>query len=209
MGSPGAANAQCATIAPPGMCMGTSGLRSIVKPPAGKLVITELMINPNDESTAGAQEWIEITNTDTAAFDINGLGIDQAATTRVPDVIMSSDCKSIAGGGHALFLHTIDSTKNGMITAYDATYGFTLSNSGGDVQILDGTTVLDAVTWGNVTAASYDSKSLQLDPDYYDATMNDMLTGTGTKWCVGATPYGSNLNSGTPGADNAQCAGLP
>ena len=37
--------------------------------------------------------------------------------------------------------------------------------------------------------------------------MNDMATGTGTKWCLGATAYdGTNL--GTPKAANEQCAGI-
>ncbi|HUS33498.1 MAG TPA: hypothetical protein VMZ53_33580 [Kofleriaceae bacterium] len=203
LGTPGAANTQCGAVAPPGMCMGTSGLRAIVKPPAGKLVISELMINPMTEVPTGTQEWFEITNTGTTAFDLNGLGIDQASTTRAPDVISSSDCKSVAPNGFALLAHTANTTLPGV----DATYGFGLSNSGGELQVLDGTTVLDSVAWTSVTATMYESKSMQLDPDFLDPAMNDLVIGTGSKWCVGATAY-DGTNQGTPKAANAQCAGL-
>lgn len=207
LGTPGAANAQCPLVAPPGSCNAGGTIRPIVKPAAGKLVITEIMVNPKVETSPGQQEWIEITNTGATAFDVNGLGIDQAAGTRLPDII-TGDCISVPPGGYALFAHTTDPAANGMLTGINATYGFTLSNAGGDVQILDGTTVLDSVTWGAVTAASFDAKTLQLDPDFYDAAANDMATGAGTKWCVGAAPYGDGTNLGTPKTANAQCAGI-
>lgn len=203
LGTPIAANGQCATVAPPGMCNDGGTLRAIIKPAAGDLVITELMVNPKLETPTGVQEWIEIMNKGATKFDLNGLGIDQAGTTRLPDVVNSSDCKTIQPGAYGLLAHTANTTLMGV----DATYGFALSNSGGDVQILDGTTVLDAVTWGSVTATANDGKSLALDPDFTDAGMNDMATGTGTKWCLGATAY-DGMNLGTPKAANEQCAGI-
>jgi hypothetical protein len=170
-------------------------------------VISEIMINPTLETPAGRQEWFEITNVGTTAFDANELGIDQAGTTRPPDIV-TGDCISVPPGGYALFAHTTDPTQNGMLTGINGTYGFTLSNTSGELQILDGTTVLDSITWTSVNTAAFDGKSLQLDPDFYDPTMNDMVNGTGTKWCVGAAPYGDGTNLGTPKTANAQCAGI-
>jgi hypothetical protein len=205
LGTPGDANAQCPLVAAPGMCSDNGTPRPIVKPPAGALVITELMINPATETPTGVQEWFEITNKGTTAFDLNELGIDQAGTTRLPDIIKPSDCKSIAPGGYGLLAHTANTTLPGV----DGTYGFALSNSGGELQVLDGTTVLDSVTWGSVTATSFESKSLQLDKDKYDAATNDMMTPVSptTNWCVGVGAY-DGTNMGTPKAVNGDCAGL-
>lgn len=200
-GTPGAANGQCPTVAPPGMCNDGGTLRAINKPAAGKLVITEVMINPETEAITGEQEWFEIKNVGTTEFDVNGLGIDQVAGTRPPDVITVSDCISVPAGGYAVFAHT----KNTTLSGVDATYGFGLSNGGSDLQVLDGSTVLDAVMWGSVSATSFNAKSLQLDPDSFDPATNDMMTGAGTPWCVGTASYGVGANLGTPGADNAQC----
>jgi lamin tail-like protein len=204
-GTPALANDACPVTVPPGMCDDAGTLRPIVKPAAGKLVISEIMINPKVETTPGAQEWIEITNTGTTAFDLNELGIDQAAGTRPPDVINASACKSVPAGGFALFVHTTDPATNGGNATFDATYGFTLSNSGGDVQIMDGATVLDAVTWGSVSAGSFDAKSIQIDPDHLNTTDNDTLALTAGAICLGATGYGDMTNQGTPRAANAQC----
>lgn len=202
-GTPTMANGQCAAVAQPGMCNENGSPRAIIKPTAGALVITELMVNPMIETPTGTQEWIEITNKSGTPFDLNGLGIDQAATTRVPDVVNSSDCKTVQPGGFGLLAHTANTTLPGV----DATYGFALSNSGGEVGVYDGTLLLDSVTWGSVTAVMYESKSLQLDPDFVDPAMNDTVTGAGTKWCVGAGAYDGN-NQGTPKTANAQCAGI-
>ncbi|HEU0035648.1 MAG TPA: lamin tail domain-containing protein [Kofleriaceae bacterium] len=205
LGTPGALNEQCPLVAPPGMCADGPQLRAIVKPAAGQLVITEVMVNPKIESPAG-QEWFEITNTGVTAFDLNELGLDQAAGTRAPDIIQSSNCISVAAGGFALFARSTDPTVNGMLAGVDATFGFGLSNSGGDVQVVDGATVLDAVTWGSVSTTSFDGKSIQLDPDSTTTTGNDTPANMlGNVWCLGATPYGDGTNTGTPKAANAQC----
>jgi hypothetical protein len=205
LGTPGDANAQCPLVAAPGMCDDNGTIRAIVKPAAGKLVISEVMINPATETPTGVQEWFEVTNTGTTAFDLNELGIDQAGTARLPDIIKPSACKSIAPGGYGLLAHTANTT----LTGVDGTYGFALSNSGGELQVLDGTTVLDSVTWGSVTATAFESKSLQLDKDKYDAATNDMMTPVSptTNWCVGVGAY-DGTNMGTPKAVNGDCAGL-
>jgi len=194
LGTPAADNTQCTTLPPAGMCLDNGTLRAIVKPAAGQLVITEVMANPKTEP---AQEWFEVTNTGAAAFDLNELGLDRAGDTRAPDVIHAADCKSVAPGGFALFARSADPTTNGMLPPPDATFGFSLVNSAGDVQVLDGTTVLDAVTYATTT----DGVALQLDPDHFTAADNDVAA----NFCAATAPYGDMTNKGTPRAANAQC----
>jgi hypothetical protein len=195
LGTPGGANGQCTTLPPAGMCLQDGiTLRAIVKPAAGKLVITEVMANPKVEP---AQEWFEIANTGATAFDLNELGLDRAGDTRMPDVIHAADCKSVAPGGFALFARSTDAATNGMLPPPDATFGFSMVNSAGDVQVLDGTTVLDAVTYATTT----DGVSLQLDPDHFTTADNDAAA----NFCPATAPYGDMTNQGTPKAANAQC----
>ncbi len=193
LGTPGAPNASCMLVAP-GTCNDGGTPRAIVKPVIGQLVISEIMPNPKVEP---AEEWFEITNTGATAFDLNALALDRAGDTRAPDVITAADCKSIAPGGFALFARSNDPAANGMLPTVDATFGFTMPNTAGDVQVLDGTTVLDAVTW----AKSTDGISSQLSPAQLTTTAND----SAANFCPGTTPYGDGMNQGTPKAANLPC----
>jgi len=204
LGTPGADNDACPVVVPPGMCLDGSTVRAVRKPAAGTLVITEVM--PNPAGTETTREWFEVTNTGTTAFDLNGLGLDRAGDTRMPDVISASECKSVAPGGFALFARSADPASNSMLPAVTATFGFSMPNTSGDVQVVDGETVLDAITYGNVSSATYDGKSLSLDPDHFSTTGNDVVAPPlGQTWCLGATAYGTEGNHGTPGAANPQC----
>jgi hypothetical protein len=203
LGTPGAVNDQCTLLPPAGMCDDAGTIRAIVKPAAGAVVITEVMINPIIETPAGP-EWFEIKNTSGTAFDLNELGLDRVSDTRLPDVIASPTCKSVAPGGYALFARSADPLVNGGLMTVDATFGITMPNTAGDVRVMDGDTVLDAVTWGSVSAAMYDGKSLALDPDSETAAANDTPIPM-PPWCVGTTEYGTLANYGTPRMANAQC----
>jgi hypothetical protein len=63
------------------------------------------------------------------------------------------------------------------------------------VQVLDGTTVLDAVTWTTTT----DGVSSQVNPASLTTTGNDAVT----NFCPATAPYGDQTNKGTPRAANA------
>ena len=194
LGTPGAPNAPCAFLPPAGMCNDGGTNRAIVKPAAGQLVITELMPNPKVEP---AEESFEITNTGGTPFDLNELGLDRAGDTRAPDVIHAADCKPLAPAGFALLARSNNPAANGMLPAVDATFGFTMPNTGGDVRVLDGTTVLDAVTW----TTSKDGISSQLSPDHTTTSDND----SAASFCPGTTPYGDQANQGTPKSANLPC----
>lgn len=199
LGTPNAENAQCATIAPAGMCDDNGTLRPIVKPAAGQLVITELLANPA-ANTAGVQmdttrEWFELQNTGATAFDLNEL---TAASTSSMTTVTSSSCVSVAPLGFALFARSTDPALNGMLPAVDATFGFSLVDSGGHLELRDGATVLDAVSWTSVTSGL--SKELKLSQT--TATGNDTFPGN---FCNGSVAYGDLTNKGSPKAANAAC----
>jgi hypothetical protein len=214
-GTPGAANGQCTMLPPAGMCDDNGTLRAIVKPEANAVVITEIMPNPKTEP---AQEWFEITNAGTASFDLNGLGLDRANDTRLPDPINSAACKPLAPGTFALFARSADMMTNGMLPAPDATFGFGMINSGNattiaDVQVVDPstctgmpivcTTVYDQVNYSTTNGwpssmATADGVSAQLMPGMYTTTANDAAA----SFCPGIAGYGDLTNLGTPKAAN-------
>jgi hypothetical protein len=205
LGTPAADNAQCTMMPPPGMCDDNGTLRAIVPPATGSLVITEVMPHPALHDS-GPAEWFEITNTGPTAFDLNGLGLDRGGDTRKPDVINGSGCISLAPAGFALFARGADPTTNGGLPPVDATFGLSMVDSGGNVQVVDPTscaatspydctTIFDSVTWTTTTSGV----SKQLMPGMYTTTAND----DAASFCPGVAPYGSDGNKGTPKADNA------
>jgi hypothetical protein len=202
-GTPGMANPQCATVAPAGMCdMGGGVLRAIVKPASGALVITEFLADPAGTDTN--KEWFEVTNTSQTAFDLNELKVSNGAATAVPAPIQSSTCISVAPGAFALLAQSIDAMANAGLPPPDATFGFTLTNSGvtsTGIRVYDGTTLLDGVSW----SASSSGKSIALDPDHFNTTDNDTAAVTAGVYCLGTTTYGDLTNTGTPRAANPQC----
>ena len=203
LGTPGADNAQCVLLPPAGMCDDGGTIRPIVKPKAGELVITEFLANPanvTDGTTDAQKEWFEITNTGAASFDLNELTAKNLTSTTVT-TIASASCIKVAPGGFAVFARSADSTKNTMLPKVDVTINFSLVDTGNGLQVLDGTTVLDQVSWTSVTSGA----SLQLDPDKTNATDNDTAAVTPGVYCLSLTAYGDMTNKASPGAANAQC----
>lgn len=191
LGTPGSANSACSLLPPAGMCDANGTLRAIAKPAAGTLVISEFLANPAGSSDA-TREWVEIANTGTAAFDLNGLGIARAGGTA--NVVQSAACVSVAAGGFGLFARSKDPANNGMLPAVDATFAFSLVDTNGNVEIRDGDDVLDAITWPSVMSGV----SRQLAPGSFSTTANDDIA----NFCPGTTPYGDQTNLGTPKAAN-------
>lgn len=192
-GTPGAANARCgATTA--GMCNDNGTMRPIVKPALGALVITEFMAQP--AGTDSDEEWFEVQNSGTTAFDLNGLTLDRQGDTAAGNLIVAADCKTVAAGGFAVFAHKTDAAVNGGLPPVTATFSFSMP-AAGDLAVLDGTTVLDAITYTNAPA----NASRALDPDATTTAGNDDVA----NFCDGSMPYGPGVNRGTPGTANAQC----
>ncbi len=191
LGTPAAANTQCTLLPPPGMCDAGGGtIRPIVKPAAGQLVITEFLANPGPVTgfTDAQREWFEIQNTGVTPFDLNDLEL--ARTGANGNVIQSALCKPVAAGAHALFARSADPAVNAMLPTVDATFTFTLVDSNGNVEVRDGATILDVVSYGSVTSGV----ATQRDPDPGPAV-----------FCNATATYGDASNTGTPRASNAQC----
>jgi hypothetical protein len=190
LGTPGADNPECGATG--NTCLDGGTPRPIVPPAAGDLVITEVMPSPSEVSDA-VGEWFEIVAT--APVDLNGLGLDRAGDASAPNVVTSADCISLAAGQRAVFARSADALVNGGVANVAATFSFALVDAG-DVQILAGATVLDAITWSATTAGA----SHALDPDFVDPTANDLEA----NFCDGATLY-NTIDLGTPGGANAEC----
>jgi hypothetical protein len=201
-GTPGSDN-DCRPIAA-GQCNDGGTMRDAVAPAEGDLVITEVMPSPNKASDATG-EWFEARVMNDV--DLNGVGLDRTRDNGIkPDVITSADCLHVRAGSYVVFAKSTDPTANGGIAAASifGTFKFAMiagaPGAPGDVAILAGTTVVDAVTWTRSTTG----KSLQLDPDLIDAISND----TESNFCDATAPYGAG-DLGSPGADNSQCVALP
>ena len=197
LGTPAAANAACVLLPPPGTCMDGSTNRAIAKPTPGQLAISEFLANPANVTgfTDAQREWFEIVNTGATAFDLNGLGVVGKSGT--PAIVSSAACLSIAPGAYGLFARSGDATANAMLPAPSATFSFSLVDTNGAIQILDGATVLDAVSWTSVTPGV----ATQLDPAHLTAADNDIAA----SFCKATAPYGDGTNLGTPMAANAPC----
>ncbi|HET9626096.1 MAG TPA: lamin tail domain-containing protein [Kofleriaceae bacterium] len=193
LGTPGAANPQCARLPTPGTCDDGSAPRAIAAPAAGQLVISEVLANPAGASDA-SREWFEVANTGATAFDLNELVVGRIAAAGTP--IASARCLSVAPGGFAVLARAADPVRNAGLPRVDATFAFGLVDTRGDIQIARGDgAVLDAVQWAAVTSGV----SLQVDPAQLTAEGND----DPSHWCAASAPYGDGANLGTPGAGNA------
>jgi hypothetical protein len=170
------------------MCDDGGTIRAIVKPAPTQLVITEFLANPANVTgfTDAQREWFEIQNTGATAFDLNDLEL--ARTGANGNVIQSAVCKLVAAGGHALFARSADPNVNSMLPTVDATFTFSLVDTTGNVEVRDGTTILDVVTYASVTSGV----ARQRDVD-------------STTFCNATATYGDASNTGTPRAANAQC----
>jgi Lamin Tail Domain len=199
-GTPGTDN-DCQPVVQ-GACNDAGTMRPTVSPQPGELVITEVMPQPAGDDTK--QEWFEVKAL--ADFDLNGLALDRVGDSTNPNVVESPDCLHVSAGEYVIFVNSTDTALNGGLpaAAVRGTFKFSLVNgttaAPGDIQILSGANVIDAVSWTKSSA----NVSLQLDPDLEDATANDNLS----NFCNGSASYGDG-GAGTPGAVNGQCVLLP
>jgi hypothetical protein len=96
-----------------------------------------------------------------------------------------------------VFARSADPALDGMLPVVHATFKFGLVDTSGDIQIAQGTTVLDAVRWTSVTPGV----ASQLDPGHLTPADHDAPR----PFCAATTAYGDLTNRGTPGAANRPC----
>jgi len=178
-----------------GFCLDGVVPRPVATPTAGALVITEFLANP--AGTADAQrEWFEIMNTGATAFDMNGLELARGGVAG--NLISTTTCKPVPAGGFALFARSADPALNGLLPPVDDTFAFSLPDSNGSIEVRNGATILDAITW---TTGIVSGQSKQLAPGFLTVIGND----TTTNFCNSTVPYGDNTNTGSPKVGNTPC----
>ncbi len=190
LGTPGDANPPCAGA---DTCLDGGNPRPIVAPQPGDLVIAEIMANPNAVADS-AGEWFEVV----ALADVDLNGLDLGADIAMPDeTLASADCLRVTAGSRILFARNADPLANGGLPPPDFTFGFSLVNGAGALQLGVAGTLVDGVSWTSTPLGG----SLSLDPSAEDATAND----DPMNWCPATTPYGDG-DLGTPAAANPPCA---
>jgi len=193
-GTPGSDN-DCTPVVL-GACNDGGTMRDAVAPAPGDLVITEIMPRPRTISATVGQ-WVEAKVM--KDLDLNNVSIDRANDTAGGVTIESPDCVRVTAGSYIAFARNTDPLMNGGVDTVGG-FGFSINPTATpDVQLVYGTTVIDAVTWtGGTTGAS-----IQLDPDFTDAASND----SASNFCAGTAEYeATGPNLGTPNAENTQCA---
>jgi len=183
-GTPGAPNVSCAVPA--------SGAVE------GDLIVNELLSNPSGAD--GDKEWFEVFNT--TGSDIDLLGWEFSDDDDDLFVVLTSVV--VPASGYAVLGKLVDSAVNGGVGVdYQYADSMGLTNTADEIVITSPEGLeIDALAYD--TAAGFTStngETLSLDPAHADFSSND----SGTFWCDGLTPFGTNGDFGTPGAENDDC----
>jgi hypothetical protein len=174
---------------------GTDG--PIVPPPtvAGQLIITEIM--PDTQVVSDdVGEWFELHNPSaTDTYDIfDCIIFDTAHMETVGRHVL------IGPGAYATLARFPDASGG---FAPDYSYALVkFSNTGDAVGITCGAVLVDKVNFLSFPITK--GKSLSLNPNFTDATQNDL----GSNWCNGSTAYhtgGGVSDYGSPGVANPPC----
>ncbi|HNH47802.1 MAG TPA: MopE-related protein, partial [Myxococcota bacterium] len=167
---------------------------------AGDVLITEIMKDPSISSDPTG-EWFELyNNTSTTIVLADWTVSDNAGTITIPSTV------SIPSRGYVII-----AAANTSRTVEAYVYGTILQlNNGADnlnVATAWGTAVDDVYYDNGVTFPDPVGASITLDPDRYDATLNNL----GQNWCTATTAFatsGSITEYGTPGSANDSCTGV-
>ena len=176
----------------------------------GDVIITEIMQNPAGVSD-NYGEWFEVFNTTMSAIDLNGWIIrDQPGSSQNVANITSSVIVPPLGhitlGRGGVTDPTSPEFNGGVNHQFIYDFGFLLANSSDEV-ILESPNgiVIDEVYYDNgSTYPDPTGSSMQLDPDSYDAVLND----DGANWCASVDEYGDLGELGTPSFANPACAAV-
>ena len=140
--------------------------------------------------------WFEIHNNTATDFELQGLVIRDDGT----DSHTISSSLIILAGGFAVLGNNADFSSNGGVILDYQYAGFTLANSGDEVIIENGSTIIDRVDYDPSSFPSMLGAALSLDPNFLDATSND----DGNNWCSAVEPLPDGDN-GSPGVLNPNC----
>ncbi len=180
-------------------------------PTTGEIVINEIMINPAGNESAA--EWFELYNTTSETRDLNGCSVSDGEGTYT-----WSTSTIIQPGQY--FVLCYDDTDASAPPTCDTVYGSSagslqLSNSGDNLELSCGGTIIDAVPGSGKWSGGFDrnGQSQEFNTRGGDpATENDNTDKCGSTdyWCD--TPKDAAYNYagseyGTPGAKNTDWTG--
>ncbi len=175
-------------------CDGADNLASDLPVPdtQGLIILTELMADP-DLVVDTQGEWFEVYNTTQYPFNLFGVEItDNSGSLFVSDDLV------INPGEHLVFCRNSDISSNGGVPCDYQYSGIALGNSGDQLTITVGGTVISSLTYSDNDIER--GKSFQLDINQYDS----FTPGDVSLWCpfpVDSPPYS------TPGDANISCLG--
>jgi hypothetical protein len=195
LGTPGADNPSCGTIAT-GTCLDGGARRDVVVPQPGDLVITEWMPD-SFEVTDAEGEWFELLAT--ADVDLNGLQLANDPRLADDALPVGGDCLAVAAGERVVLARQADPTLNGGLPPVLGTFGFGLTNSDAALYVGMGGEVLDGVTWTSSTPGA----AWTVDPAAEDPLGNDDPANV----CLATDPFGGG-DLGTPGTQGPACGGM-
>jgi len=175
----------------PESCEGNLGSPSTPEVP-GDLVITEIMANPINVTDA-AGEWFEVHNPTSTSFNLFGLVVaddDFDSFTITSHVFLPA-------GGYVVFAASGPDTNGG--ASVDFVYdGFFLANSGDEIEIRNGLTVIDSVDYGSGWGEAGHSNELSI------LNLSSEANDDPANWCTAVSVFGSG-DFGTPNSPN-DCA---
>ncbi|MCC6821494.1 MAG: lamin tail domain-containing protein [Verrucomicrobia subdivision 3 bacterium] len=170
---------------------------------AGDIIITEFFADtagPDDN-----KEWFEIYNTTDHDIDITGWTIADNDTDS--HSIGGTNAVIVSPKGYLVLGSSTSTSVNGG-TPVDYAYGtaFTLGNSGDEIILLAGGTVIHSIGYGGYDGVGYPIMSnAGPSPTQGKATgmALDYCHGPANSWALQTTTYGNLGNYGTPGTHNS------
>jgi hypothetical protein len=174
---------------------GSAGLGTIADLAVGDLVINEILQNPLGSEPA--EEWFEVWVASPIPVDLEGLVVQDDGTDR----FTVTGSLVVWPGDYVVFGKTASDWVDYAYTS--AT--FYLGNGSDEVFLVASGTVIDSVAYDNgATFPDPSGASMNLDPDFMNATDNNL----GAHWCTSTTTWTTSYpDRGSPGAANEECGG--
>ncbi len=168
----------------------------------GDVIITELL--PNANGNDDYKEWFEVYNTTQLPINVNGWVISDNSTDS--HTIDNGGPLFVPPKGYLVLGESADPGLNGGAPV-DYAYGpdaFTLGNGGDEIILSQNGIVICAVGYEDFPNSPIPVTDVGLDavPGFAIGMASDYCSRAATIWQVQTSVYGTNGDTGTPGADN-------
>lgn len=198
VGTPGRANAECATVPGPADCSSIAN---------GALIITEIMANPAGEDDG--QEYVEVYNATPKDISLNGVTFTKANASGGSSKFWTFGEVSIAAGQYFVFGNYGPEIALPAHLDYAFSSAFAMTNTGGTLSLTCGEAMIDMARYPS--ASKNEGQALILN------TLSSTANDDASSWCFIAEDQtfvidsltgvdGSKTNYGTPGRAGGTCA---